>query len=235
LHGDKKILYFFPIGLINPSRLVREAITIFEATDDYTGIGTICVAANTAYLKLSLSSPSALRHAALMPFKTSYVMDQSVISPSRSKSILTVIKAWLIAGTLDATAATIMFLSSGGKDPVRLFQYIASGVFGQDAFVGGTVMAIWGVVFHYLIALTFTLIFFLIYPQIRPYISRPAIVGLLYGVLVWVIMNRVILPLSNVTQRPFDPLKAIIGMLILMVMIGLPIALIVHKHYSGRS
>jgi hypothetical protein len=163
-------------------------------------------------------------------------MSQSVPPPNagNAKAIRTIMQAWLVAGTLDIVAAMISFLAYGNKDLTRLFQYIASGVFGKEAYAGGTAMVIVGLLFHYIIALVFTIIFFLIYPSIRGFISRPIAVGLLYGILVWVVMNRIVLPLSNVAMAPFNPIRAFIGMVILMFAIGVPIAIIVNKHYTGR-
>ncbi len=158
-------------------------------------------------------------------------MNQIDSSPIGKKPLLTILLAGFMAGTLDAIAAVIMFLSAGGKDPARVFQFIASGVFGKDAFTSGPAMVVWGVVFHMGIALIFTTFFFLIYPRIRVYISNPVAIGLLYGLLIWVVMNRIILPISNAPVQPFNPVSAIIGMVVLMVLVGLPISLIVHRHY----
>ncbi len=151
--------------------------------------------------------------------------------PSKKSAIRTVIWAGLVAGTLDVIAAIVIFLSTGGKDPVLIFKFIASGIFGQAAFAEGSAMTVWGICFHFSIALIFAAFFFLIYPQIRRFIRNPVAIGLLYGLLIWLVMTRIILPLSNTPVQPFDPVKAIIGMVVLMVLVGLPIALIVHKHY----
>ena len=159
-------------------------------------------------------------------------MNQIDSSPARQKSLLTFLKAGFVAGTLDAGAAVVLFFSAGGTDPARVFQFIASGIFGADAFSGGVAMAVWGVVFHFAIALIFAAFFSLIYPMVRQYISNPVAIGLLYGLLIWLVMNRIVLPLSNVPVQPFDPARAVVGMVFLMVLVGLPIALIVHKHYA---
>jgi uncharacterized membrane protein YagU involved in acid resistance len=160
-------------------------------------------------------------------------MNQADSSPTGRKSLLTIAWAGLVAGTLDAIATVVMFLSAGGKSPIRVFQFIASGIFGKDAFVDGSLMAVWGVVIHFTIALMFAAFFFFIYPQIYRFISRPVAIGLLYGLLIWVVMNRIVLPFSNAPALPFDPTKAVIELLVLMILVGLPISLIVHKHYSA--
>ncbi len=66
-----------------------------------------------------------------------------------------------IAGTLDATAAILQFYIKTGKSPVIIFIYIASAVFGKDAFSMSQFIAFAGLLFHYLIAINFfRLLFF---------------------------------------------------------------------------
>ena len=155
-------------------------------------------------------------------------------SGSSTHSLRTILRAGLIAGTLDALAATIMFMIRGGKDPAGVWRYVASGVFGKEALASVSGMAVWGLVFHFCIALIFAATFFVVYPTLRRLINNPAVTGLLYGILVWVVMNLIVLPLSQIPPAPpFDLSKALIGMAIIMVCVGLPISLIVHKHYSA--
>ncbi|QDK78519.1 DUF1440 domain-containing protein [Spirosoma sp. KCTC 42546] len=161
-------------------------------------------------------------------------MNQPASSSAVNKSVRTIIYAGLVAGLLDAVAAMTMLIIRGGKDPAAVWRYVASGVFGKEALTGGTDMVAWGLAFHFFIALSFAAFFFLIYPQLHRYISRPVAIGLLYGILIWLVMNRIVLPLSKAPAQPFDPARAAIGMVIIMVMVGLPISLIVSRHYSGR-
>ncbi|MBD2701808.1 hypothetical protein IC229_14245 [Spirosoma sp. BT702] len=153
---------------------------------------------------------------------------------TRSKALRTIISAGLTAGVLDALAAMTMLMIRGGKNPLAVWSYVASAAFGQEALTGGTPMVVWGLVFHFFIALTFAGFFFLIFPAIRQYINQPVIVGLLYGIFVWLIMNRVVIPLSKLPAQPFDLSKAWIGIVIIMVFVGLPIALIVNRNYVAR-
>ncbi len=72
----------------------------------------------------------------------------------------------LVAGTFDGLAA-IIHLSILGKDPIRVFNFIASGVFGKAAYTGGLSMILAGIAFHYIIATIWTFIYFMIYPKIK--------------------------------------------------------------------
>lgn len=153
----------------------------------------------------------------------------------RSSAAKTILLAGLVAGVLDILAAIISYYIRTQKEPTKLFQFIASGVFGKDAFTGGTTMVLLGLLFHLILAYIFAIVFYLIYPKIKLLSKNRIITGLVYGVIVWVIMNLVVLPLSNTPKLPFDAKQAAIGMAILMVCIGLPISLIVHKHYRRNA
>jgi uncharacterized membrane protein YagU involved in acid resistance len=153
----------------------------------------------------------------------------------RNSTANTILLAGFVAGIMDITAAIISYYIRTQKEPTRLFQFIASGVFGKDALTGGTTMAVIGLLFHFMLAYIFAIAFYLIYPKIKLLSRNKIITGIVYGAIVWVIMNLVVLPLSNAPRLPFNPKQAAIGMAILMVCIGLPISLIVHRHYARRT
>ena len=162
-------------------------------------------------------------------------MKQSVPSSSRAnRAVRTVIWAGFVAGVLDALAAMTLFMIRGGKNPTDVWKYVASGLFEKVALTGGSDMVLWGLAFHFFIALSFALFFFLIYPRLHRLIPSPVVAGLLYGVFAWLVMNRIVLPLSNVPAAPFNLVRALIGMAIIMVMVGLPIALIINRYYRDR-
>lgn len=48
-------------------------------------------------------------------------------------------------------------------------------------------------------------------------------------------MNRVVIPLSEIAQRPFNLKGALTGMSILMIAIGLPISILTHRYFLRRG
>jgi hypothetical protein len=136
-----------------------------------------------------------------------------------------VLRTGLIAGTLDILTAIIVYALIMGKvTPVRLLQGIASGVFGMRAFTGGIAMALAGLFFHYAIALVVTTVYYLLYPRL-PFLHKQWVLsGVLFGAVVWLVMNLAVLPLSNFPQAPLRWAPALLGMAIIIVMIGLPVA-----------
>jgi hypothetical protein len=135
----------------------------------------------------------------------------------------------LIAGTLDLTAACVYSWLRANVSPITVFQFIASGVLGRESFTGGAKSAVLGVALHFLIATVATAVFYFASRKWLFLVERPIVAGLLYGIPVYLVMNFVVLPLSQVQQRP-QPLSArIVNLVILMFCIGLPIALIVRR------
>ena len=147
----------------------------------------------------------------------------------------TVLLSGLLVGTLDITAALVQFYIKTGKDPLIVLKYIASAVFGKDAYAGGNKMAIYGLLFHFAIALTWTIFFFLIYPMLKLQSLNRILTGVLYGVFIWLIMNRVVVPISKASVSPFNLNQAMIAALILIAAIGLPLSFIAYRFYSGSA
>jgi len=165
-------------------------------------------------------------------------VSQSISSEpvQQPKRLLKVIfYAGIITATLDILAAVLFFILDTGKNPVIVFDYIASGVFGKAALSGSASMAVWGLLFHYIIAFGFTVFFFIIYPKIKLLQYNKWVTSVFYGLFVWLIMNMVVLPLSNTPLSTFNLLKAIRAIAILIACIGLPLSIIAGKYYSAKQ
>jgi hypothetical protein len=138
----------------------------------------------------------------------------------------TLITTALLVGTLDITYAIAFSYFRTGTSPQRLLQSVAAGAFGRDAaFSGGAATAAAGLAFHFFIAFTITAIFFAAASRLPWLIRRPAIVGPLYGIGVYLVMNFVVIPLSRIGPRPLAaPIVLVTGVLVHMFVIGTPIA-----------
>jgi len=152
----------------------------------------------------------------------------SIAIPAKRKpAFLKVFLTGLVAGTLDAIAAIIW---AHKVPPAAIFQYIASGVFGKAAFVSGSDMVLFGLTFHYLIAIGFTIAWYFAYPLFYKIFRNKYVIACAYGILTWFVMNLVVVPLSKIGPAPFKHLTPIlIGMGILIICIGLPVALVADK------
>ncbi|SEW52540.1 hypothetical protein [Chitinophaga arvensicola] len=144
-----------------------------------------------------------------------------------------VLLAGFITGTLDILSAFVHFyIATHGQPVTKILVFVSSGVFGKAAFSAGPSMMWWGLLFHYIIALIWALVFFSIYPKIKTLHKHPIATGIIYGLLVWCIMNLVVLPLSNIPHGPLRLVNSVINILILMAMIGLPLSFMARKYYA---
>ncbi|GAB3898961.1 hypothetical protein GCM10028803_19290 [Larkinella knui] len=148
---------------------------------------------------------------------------------STQSPLKTILLAGFTAGTLDILAAISLL---GKMKPIPVLNYIASGVFGKEAFAGGIEMAWLGLLFHYLIAFSFAIAYFLIFPYVPLLRKHKLLSGLLYGAVVWVVMNLVVVPMTNVSRGPIQLQSALLNMAILMICVGLPISFLVHRYYA---
>jgi hypothetical protein len=153
-----------------------------------------------------------------------------------SKLFRAIVQAALLAGTLDISAACLQAYLMNGVPPVRVLHFVASGLFGPSAFTSGMQGAAAGLGLHYLIAYAWTVVFFFLYPFVKkalPKISQNLVVMMIvYGGVVWCVMNLLVLPNSNIPQRPLKPLNASIGAGILMLCIGTPLAWCARRYYT---
>mgnify|MGYP003575223231 CR=1 FL=1 len=143
----------------------------------------------------------------------------------------TIIITGLLAGTLDAVTALLVYQ----VNPMSMFRFIASGAFGPKALAGGLSMALCGALFHYVIAFSWTIIFFVLYPRISRIAPNKYLNGVAYGVVIWLVMNLMVLPMTRVGQAPLTLKAAIIGAVILIFAVGLPVSLFTHRHYARKS
>lgn len=143
-----------------------------------------------------------------------------------------ILRTALLAGTLDILAA-ILILAKGNA--VGTLKFIAGGVFGKSAFSGGMGMVVLGTVFHYTIALCFTIAYYWVYPHLPLLKKNKWVSGTIYGLLVWATMNLLVLPVTRAPQRPLEWDAALINMAILVACIGIPIAWLADKFYVSRN
>lgn len=147
--------------------------------------------------------------------------------PLNSKLI---IKAGLIAGTLDIIAAFLNFYFKTGKSVTIVLKYIASAIFGKSAMAGGDLMALAGLFFHYVIAFVFTIFFALIFNKLWAWFQHTLLIATIYGVFIWLVMNFLIVPNSNASQIPFSWSAGLTNCLILIICIGYPLTYLFRKN-----
>jgi len=138
--------------------------------------------------------------------------------------------ATLVAGTLDIVFA---FIIAGAVAPV--LRTVASGPLG-DAIADGPAGAPLGLVVHFAIMAVMAAAWFLA-AGLLPVLRRQWIVaGLLYGVVLWIAMYWVVMPLRWDGYTTPSEAPAIARQLFAhCVLVGLPIAWFAARHFKIRS
>jgi uncharacterized membrane protein YagU involved in acid resistance len=150
----------------------------------------------------------------------------------RQAALKIILIAGLCAGLLDGASAVIILAKMNLE---RVFRYVASAVFDKAAFTGGKEMMVYGILFHFAIALCWAAVYYFFYQKV-PLVRRNFIIsGILYGVVVWIAMNLLLVPLTHVKQAPFTFEGIAKNMVILMYAIGLTIAFITHRFCAAAG
>jgi len=140
-----------------------------------------------------------------------------------------VFAAGLVAGTIDIGAASLINRLS----PVVILQAVASGLLGRGAFGGGAAAASVGLLVQWGISILIAAIYLMVttpWPGMR---RSWRLTGVLAGVVIFVIMNYLVVPLSAAPFRPhfglhqlltaFTPYKFVANLLA-MILFGLIVA-----------
>ncbi len=151
----------------------------------------------------------------------------------KSKSA-TLIGATMLSGILDALAAIVVYGVFFKYNPVQIYQFVASAILGDEAFSGGIPIALLGLFFHFLIAFVSSLLFIQLYPRISFLRGNSVLVGLAYGLAIWLVMNLIILPLTKIPHAPFG-IVSVLAIIWHMALVGLPISIVAARHYKSIS
>jgi hypothetical protein len=151
-------------------------------------------------------------------------------SPARALGL-----AWVVAGCLDITSAIVIWLIRG-VPLIKGFQGIASGLIGRESAVqGGLATAALGFALHFFIMFCVVIGYFLARRGLPALTRCPIPSGIVYGVIVYLVMYWVVVPLSRIGPRPHSVSNDTTAILIHIFLIGLPIALIMHRFLPNKT
>ena len=102
--------------------------------------------------------------------------------PTRARSAHPILYGTLVVGTLDALDAIVFFGLRSGVTPGRIFQSIAAGIYGRNAFRMGIHSIGLGIILHYFIAFLIVAIFYLMSRAIPFMRKQTVIAGIAYGI-----------------------------------------------------
>ena len=144
-----------------------------------------------------------------------------------------ILAATLVAGTLDILAATILSLLFG-RGPANMLRFVASGPFpgAPDWGAGGAML---GLATHYVLMAIMVIVFMLAAARWPALPANPLRWGILYGLLTYVVMNLIVVPLRFPEAFPPRPISVGTQLFCHIVLVGLPIAWIAHRHFRSRT
>jgi hypothetical protein len=142
--------------------------------------------------------------------------------------IRTIALATFVAGTLDITMAAIDATLKGGKTGGML-RSVASGPF-PGAGDWGAPGAAAGLAVHFVIMAVMAAVFVLAYRNLQAVRRNSLVAGALYGVVLWLVMYGVVLPLRFGAPFPSpEPVEIAKQLFAHVVLVGLVIAAITHR------
>src|SRR5712671_5685896 len=149
--------------------------------------------------------------------------DSAPLPLRKGNALLAIAVGGLIAGALDLLQACILF---GWDIPLA----IAGGLLGRQAFHGGVGTYLLGVLLHFFIALSAAATYYGASRKLGFLTEHPLVCGLFFGAAVEQVMNLVVLPLSALHAKgPYKLHDLILGLLVHMVVVGLPISFSVRR------
>jgi hypothetical protein len=130
-----------------------------------------------------------------------------------------------VAGAvLDGVAASVQL-----GQPLHVWQGVASGLLGERAFRKGWVSGGFGLLLHFVIAFSVATSFVEACLEL-PFLARAYwISGPLYGVIVFLLMNLAVVPLSARPKRSASSQVIFVQLIVHVLFVGLPIAMAANR------
>ena len=149
--------------------------------------------------------------------------DSAPGASGKSNALLAIAVGGGLAGTLDLAQACVLF---GAKIPL----VIAAGLLGRQAIDGGVGTYVLGVFLHFFIAFSAATVYYAASRRLGFMKEHPLVCGLFFGAAVEEVMSLVVLPLSALHARgPYKLHDLILGLLVHMIVVGLPISFTVRR------
>jgi uncharacterized membrane protein YagU involved in acid resistance len=153
----------------------------------------------------------------------------------RNTLVSSMVVAGLVIAVLRQLDVFVVFSLVLKVPYIVLLQFIASGLLGPAAFAGGLGSALLGLLLHVAFSLVIAAVFILAATRLPVLRRNLTLGGLLYGVVVYFVMNFVVTPLSAAPPSEGITLAVIVeGIIGHALTIGLPLAVIARRNASSR-
>lgn len=138
----------------------------------------------------------------------------------------------LVAGTLDILAAVLLTLYYG-REPATMLRYVASGPF-PGATDWATAGALLGLAVHFGLMAIMVVFYAFAASRMPALLARPVQWGVIYGLVTYVAMNLIVVPLRWPDRFPPSAVSIGTQLFCHILLVGIPVALIAARHLKDR-
>ena len=141
--------------------------------------------------------------------------------------------ATAVAGTLDILFAMILTVFFG-REIGNMLRYVGSGPFpaATDMGTGGAIL---GLVVHFALMAIMAAVLILFVRQRPQLLDKPIMVGVVYGLITYAVMNLIVVPLRFDAPLPPSALSIATQLFAHIVLVGIPMALIAARYLKPRT
>jgi hypothetical protein len=144
-----------------------------------------------------------------------------------------ILLATAVSGTLDILFAILLTLFYG-REPANMLRFVASGPF-PPATEWGSAGALLGLVVHFALMAIMASGFVLAARRYPDLVRSPLKWGVAYGLITYVAMNWIVVPLRFDAPLPPGPAAIATQLFAHVVLVGIPFALIAARTLRPRS
>ena len=110
-----------------------------------------------------------------------------------------------------------------------------SGLLGRSSFDGGVRTFAFGLLLHLVVAICIAAVFYLASLKLPILIRHAVVSGLIYGLIAYLVMNYIVIPLSKIGLRPTTLRVFLPAFIAHAFLVGLPIALLARRSARARE
>ncbi len=163
-------------------------------------------------------------------------MSAALDDAQRAPAWLQVFWGGLIVAVADIAFAITVWFTWSVSGLIKVFQAIAVGVLGKASYDGGVVTALLGAGLQLFMATMFVVAYTLAGRRVPALLHKPLVYGPLYGVVLYVIMNFMVMPLSRVGATPsFERIDRIIAVVVAHMVFGVICVLFARRALRQRK
>jgi hypothetical protein len=155
--------------------------------------------------------------------------DDDASRTGRPRALDTILYGGLVVGILDGLFALIFYGLILGVEPLRIFQSVAAGLLGKASYEGGVQTFLLGVLLHFVVATCIAAVYYVASLKLPLLIHHAVVCGLIYGLIAYLVMNYVVIPLSAIGLRPFSFRTFLPAFIAHAFLVGLPVALLARR------